>query len=505
MENQEYNPQQPNNETPGIPGNSAPYVGGVPDTQQQAAPVAPVLPVTPQAPAANTWQSPAQASAPVTSAAAPQGGSPTPGTWNTSQPAAGGEMPKPYLGVTPSQWRQPNPPQPPISGTGGYNSGGQPPQGGGKRGHHGLAVVALVLACAVAGFGGSAVAIGAFNSNRQTVVYKVPEATGNEASEVNSAAQNLSVRDIAAKAGASVVSITTENLVTDQFFRGRVVSGAGSGVIISADGTIITNNHVVEGANNISVTLPDGSEHEATLVGTDEASDVAVIKIAVTGLTPAVLGNSDSLAIGDFCIAIGNPMGTLGGTVTDGIISSLNREITIGNNTMNLLQMSAAVSPGNSGGGLFNANGELIGLVNAKSSGQDAEGLGFAIPVNTAMKMAEDLVTNGYVTGRPGLGVTVINITTPEQAVEAQVSELGVYIAEVTPGGAASQAGLQAGDRIVSMDGKLISDYATLSTILKGKAVGDSMEMQVQRAGSLKTVTVVLQELSQKQKVTSDN
>ena len=185
------------------------------------------------------------------------------------------------------------------------------------------------------------------------------------------------------------MAITTEQMVsTNTWFGGSYVqSGAGSGVIISQDGYIVTCAHVVSGANNITVQLADGTEYTATVVGQDSTSDVAVLKIEATGLTPAVIGDSDSLAVGETTIAVGNPLGTLSNTVTNGIVSALNREVTVQGNDMNLIQTSASISPGNSGGGLFNANGELIGIVNAKSSSSDAEGLGFAIPINTAMEM----------------------------------------------------------------------------------------------------------------------
>lgn len=177
-----------------------------------------------------------------------------------------------------------------------------------------------------------------------------------------------------------MVEVTTEAVTTNAFFGQYVQSGAGSGVIITEDGYIITNNHVVSGASQVTVRTSDGTEYPATVVGADSKTDIAVLKIEATGLTPAVVGDSDSLQVGEFTLAVGNPLGELGGTVTDGIISALDREVTVENQTMNLLQTNAAVSPGNSGGGLFNERGELIGIVNAKSSGQNAEGLGLRDP-----------------------------------------------------------------------------------------------------------------------------
>lgn len=382
-------------------------------------------------------------------------------------------------------WHQ-NPQQAPVIPT-------VPKKTGGRKA---LAATSLVMACALAGFGGTfaANAINGSGQNSPAVVYKAPESTNAQAGPVT--AGDFSVSEIAASAGQSVVSITTENTIMDYAMGGQVVSGAGSGVIISQDGYIITNHHVLDGAQKVTVTLPDGSEHPATVVGADEFTDVGVLKINVTGLKPATMGNSDQLQVGEFVIAIGNPMGTLGGTVTDGIISALNREINIGNQSMHLLQMSAAVSPGNSGGGLFNAKGELIGVVNAKSGGEGAEGLGFAIPVNTAIKVADQIIDHGYVTGRPALGVSVVTVTTQQEALELGVNEFGVFITQITPGSAAEKAGLQVGDKIVSADGQEVQASQDLSSTIREKEVGDSLELQISRNGQIIDVTAVLGEMS---------
>ena len=176
------------------------------------------------------------------------------------------------------------------------------------------------------------------------------------------------------------------------------------GVVLTADGYILTNYHVIKGAQQITVTANDGSTYAATLVGTDEDNDIAVLKVDAKDLTPAILGDSDTLKVGDAVLAIGNPLGTLSGTVTDGIVSALERQVTIDGNNMTLLQTSAAVNPGNSGGGLFNASGELIGIVNAKStsdsSGNAVDNIGFAIPINSVKTIIEDLISHGYVTGQ---------------------------------------------------------------------------------------------------------
>lgn len=273
-----------------------------------------------------------------------------------------------------------------------------------------------------------------------------------------------------------------------------VQTGAGSGVIISEDGYLITNNHVINGASTIQVRTSDGTTYDAVLVGTDSKTDVAVLKINASGLRPVTFGDSDNLNVGETAVAIGNPLGELGGTVTNGIISAKDRSITLDNQQMTLLQTNAAINPGNSGGGLFNSRGELIGMVVAKSSGSDVEGLGFAIPSNLVSKIAQELIANGYVTGRPALGVTVLSIENAQTAMQYGVSSLGVYITDVESGSAADKAGLQAGDRIISINNLVVESFADLSAALDNYAVGDTVEIMVSRGGSTVTVSLTLQE-----------
>lgn len=212
---------------------------------------------------------------------------------------------------------------------------------------------------------------------------------------------SLTGEEVASIISPSVVSITTEDVQSGTAWYGSYVSsGAGSGVIISSDGYILTCAHVIDGADTITVTLYDGTEYDAEVVGSDTADDIAVVKIDATDLTAAVIGDSDEASVGETVYADGNPGGTLAGTITEGIVSALNREITVQLDsgetiTLNVIQTSAAVSPGNSGGGLFNDQGELIGIVNAKSSDTSDEGLGFAIPINDAISIATDIVENG--------------------------------------------------------------------------------------------------------------
>lgn len=284
----------------------------------------------------------------------------------------------------------------------------------------------------------------------------------------------------------SVVEIRTEAVVNNSFYGQYVTEGAGSGVIISNDGYIVTNNHVVSGSSNITVRLTNGEEYKATLIGTDAQSDIAVIKIEAKDLAPAVFGNSENLVVGELTVAIGNPLGELGGTVTDGIVSALDREITVEGENMILLQTNAAVSPGNSGGGLFNSKGELIGIVNAKTSGSSVEGLGFAIPVNTAKPIIKDLIEKGHVTGRPSIGVTIIEVTTDYQRYMYGVNDYGVYIQK------ALNEEFKSGDRIIAIDGNSVSTSSDIKSIISGHNVGDKITVTVSRKNKIVDVQVTL-------------
>ena len=362
--------------------------------------------------------------------------------------------------------------------------------------------VALVLAAAM-GFAGGFVGARFGNAGNKVVLQQVERsgsADSSSASGTNVSANGMTTAQVSEMVSPSVVVITTEQVVYSQwswYGQNQVESGAGSGVIISSDGYILTCAHVVSGASNITVTIGD-TDYPATVVGEDDTSDVAVIKIDADGLTPATIGSSDDLAVGEDVLAVGNPLGELGGTVTSGIISALNRSVTIqgtsSTNTMSLIQMDASVSPGNSGGGLFNMNGELIGLVNAKSSSSDAEGLGFAIPINDAISVAQDLLENGYVSGRPYMGITYLAVTDAQTAAQLNVNAYGVYVVDVVQGGPADKAGLQAGDRIVSIDGTEIAQKDDLGTLIQQHAAGDTLSITVARDGQMQTVSLTLGE-----------
>ena len=390
---------------------------------------------------------------------------------------------------------------PPPAGPEPQAAASKPPKK--RRKHSGgriaRSAVALVLAAAM-GFAGGFVGARVGNAGNKVVIQQVERTDSSAASGTAVSSSGMTTSQVSEMVSPSVVVITTEQVVYSQwswYGQNQVESGAGSGVIISSDGYILTCAHVVSGASQITVTIGD-TDYTATVVGEDDTSDVAVLKIDATGLTPATVGDSDSLSVGDSVLAVGNPLGELGGTVTSGIVSALNRSVTIqgtsSTNTMSLIQMDASVSPGNSGGGLFNMNGELIGLVNAKSSSSDAEGLGFAIPINDAIQVAQDLLENGYVSGRPYMGITYIAVTDAQTAAQLNVNAYGVYVVDVVQGGPADKAGLKAGDRIVSIDGTEIAQKDDLGTLMQQHTAGDTLSITVARDGQMQTVSLTLGE-----------
>ena len=319
------------------------------------------------------------------------------------------------------------------------------------------------------------------------VIYQSVERT---ASLTRAEGTALSVEETAAMVRQAVVEISTETTYNSWRYGQQIQPGAGSGVIITADGYIVTNYHVIAGVNNVSVRLNDGTVHPATVIGSDTDSDLAVLKIGATGLTPAIYGDSQLLQVGEAALAVGNPLGELGGTVTLGIISALDRELDVEGQMMTLLQTDAAISPGNSGGGLFNLHSELVGIINAKSMGSGIEGLGFAIPVNTAKPIIADLITHGYVRGRVSAGLEVVDIQTPREAMMYQVSSTGLYIVNARDGQ------LQNGDRIVALNDVVISDFASFKGAINQYQVGDTVAISVVRGNERITVNVVLSEMS---------
>lgn len=370
-----------------------------------------------------------------------------------------------------------------------------------KRSFSFLTVIASMVFSLICGLGGGWFAYTHLGNNNEpssktSITYSnesSPSATTTVSS--NESKTGLTTSEVAAKASPSVVEIVTEVTSTQYgMFGGTYTSqAAGSGIIISKDGYIITNNHVVEDANSITVTTYDNKQYNATLVGTDPASDIAVIKIdADEELSAATVGDSSKLQAGDTAVVIGNPLGTLGGTVTDGIISSPSREMVINNQSMELIQTNAEINSGNSGGGLFDGNGNLVGIVNAKDSGTTSsgtviEGIGFAIPINSAMKVADELIQYGKVIDRATLGVYLQEVSsnyfnyTP-----------GLYITGTANGSGAEKAGLKAYDRIVSADGNEINSQSDLTKVLRDKNVGDTISLTIERNGKQMDVQVTL-------------
>ena len=347
-------------------------------------------------------------------------------------------------------------------------------------------VFTLLLCTASSYFTARYVASKMQNTGETTVVY--------EAVPTNTVVYETSdLSDVVPEIENTVVEVYTETVQYNMFYGEYVTSGAGSGVIISSDGYIITNNHVIANAKSIRVTLHDGTDYSAVLIGTDADTDIAVLKIDATGLQPAVMGSSSSLKVGQTCIAIGNPLGTLGGTVTSGIVSALSREITVDGQRMTLLQTNTTINPGNSGGGLFDINGSLIGIVNAKYASSDIEGIGFAIPVDVARTIAEDLIKNGRVTGRAMLGVKTYSIENDRMAQYYNVSRYGVLVSEVTLQSTAD-AGLRAGDLIIMMDDHDIQSYSDLKAALALYKAGDNVQLTVLRDNKEVSFRVTLAE-----------
>ncbi len=355
----------------------------------------------------------------------------------------------------------------------------------------GVAVLALVLGV-IGGFLGARFLGGSTVMPAGTaVIYKTTKLKDADGDNAKNA---LTVPEVAALVEDSVVEITTEQIVTGSFMQQYISEGAGSGVIITADGYIVTNHHVIDGATNINVRLANGTEYAAKLIGSDAKSDLAVIKVEATELKPAAYGKSSELNVGETVVAVGNPLGKLGGTVTSGIISALDREITIDNTTMRLLQTDTAINPGNSGGGMFNTSGQLVGIVNAKSAGEEIEGLGFAIPMDTAAKVIEDLLKVGYVTGRVDPGFTFVEVNDAMTAMMYRVSEMGLYISAVGTDSDAAKASFQSGDYVVSVEGTKVSTEAEANAVIDQKKVGETLTMVIKRNGKEQTMTLTLSE-----------
>lgn len=292
--------------------------------------------------------------------------------------------------------------------------------------------------------------------------------------------EELSTVEISKKVGPAVVGITSKVESAASFFGGSAYAeGTGSGIIITGDGYIVTNYHVIEGATAVSVTLNTGSEYEAKVIGADSRTDLAVLKISPNEqLTVAELGDSSTVEVGERAIAIGNPLGMeFFGSTTQGIISAKNRTITVDNKTMSVLQTDAAINEGNSGGALVNAYGKVIGINAVKISSSTVEGMGFAIPISEAKPILTDLIEHGYVKGRPVIGISSRDVT--EYMAQRQNWPMGVQVMEVMVGTGAEIAGLRQGDIITKADGKEVGTVDELNKIKNGHKPGESLQLEV--------------------------
>jgi len=367
-----------------------------------------------------------------------------------------------------------------------------------------LCALMLVLS-AGAGFGGAVLAdrmlgtadnspansfVSSGSDTDPVVIYRDVEDVATSTSVTSG--ENLTFSQVAAMVKDSVVEIVTEFNNQSMWYQ-YVTQGAGSGVIISVDGYIITNAHVITNestgaiADNIIVRLTDATEYTAEAVAYDADSDIAILKIEAEGLKPALCGDSESLAVGEELVVVGNPLGELGGTVTNGIVSATQREIQMGGVTMSLIQTNAAVNPGNSGGGMFNMKGQLVGIVNAKSSGTGIEGLGFAIPINYALEISEQLLEYGYVRGKTMIGVAFQDVSGSNYFFYYNIKS-GVYVAELSEG--YNDNVLEVGDRIIAVNGKEISSSEDIKAVVSSCSVGDKIKFQLYRNDELMEVEV---------------
>ncbi len=309
----------------------------------------------------------------------------------------------------------------------------------------------------------------------------------------NNYQSGLTVVDVVKKAGPAVVGIST--VTTQMTFFGQAEStGSGSGFIIKQDGYIVTNQHVIDGAKSVKVILSNGDEHDAKIVGQDTKTDLAVLKIEKTGLPVMEVGKSAELEVGELAVAIGNPLGLeFSGSVTQGCISALNRTMNVQGRQYNLIQTDAAINPGNSGGPLVNRFGQVIGINSVKITLEDTEGMGFAIPIDDAMPIINELLTgNGYISGRPQIGVSTRDIT--EDMSKYYSLPVGVYVIEVSPFSAAEKAGIRAADVIVKADGQTVTTKNELEKIKNKHKAGEKMTLELVREGKTVSVTVTLDE-----------
>ncbi len=372
-------------------------------------------------------------------------------------------------------------------------------------------IATTVVASFVSAVVGGACALGVYVGLNKKPAKTIETSKINTNSIVETGTQNLSQVSLtnysdtaiyaAQKALPSMVSISVEYDVNYMGMK-KAVAGSGSGVILSEDGYILTNNHVISSADSSSFyqvsdaksikvkIYGDDTEYSAEIIGTDSQTDLAVLKIDKTGLTPAELGDSSSVQIGEFVLAIGNPY-NLDYSVTAGIISALNREMTVENTTYNVIQADCAINSGNSGGALVNSKGEVIGITTLKLAGDGIEGVSFAIPVNETVPIYKELIEKGKIS-RPFVGISGIDLD-EATAIRNGLTK-GIYVDSVVSGSGVEDAGIMAGDVIVSFDGKDVSTMDELNAIKNTKNIGDKIEIKLYRKSELKTFTITLKE-----------
>ena len=368
-----------------------------------------------------------------------------------------------------------------------------------KKNRVGMKLTALALCCALLGGAvGGGIVWGVSNSGEEdSTTINVSDRTVSQVAVNKVDGQTeMSDAEVYAANVNSVVSINvTGTSGTNWFGQPVQTASAGSGFILTSDGYIVTNYHVVGDAQTIQVTLYSGDTYDAQYVGGDEDYDIAVIKIEATGLQAVTLGNSEELNVGDHVLAIGNPLGELTFSMSGGMVSSVNRTINVDGTPFNMIQTDTSINPGNSGGPLLNSYGEVVGIVSAKysstgSNGETAEGLGFAIPINDVSSMIQDIMTNGYVTDRAYLGATIgtLNASMAQQY-RYDITE-GAFVYSVEDGGPADQAGLQLGDVITAIDDTEITSLDDLTAARKSYTAGDTCTLTVYRQGE--TITLQL-------------
>ena len=382
----------------------------------------------------------------------------------------------------------------------GYQSGPQQPvqeMKPVKKNRMGLKITALALVCALLGgaVGGGAVWAlgGGLSKNETSINVSSRPATQVSIQQVDGKTAMTDAEVYAANVN-SVVSINTTGTSGTNFFGQPVqTASAGSGFILTKDGYIVTNYHVVKDADTVKVTMYNGDEYEAKYVGGDEDYDIAVIKVEAADLQPVTLGDSESLNVGDHVLAVGNPLGELTFSMSGGMVSCVDRAINVDGTPFNMIQTDASINPGNSGGPLFNQYGEVVGIVSAKYSSYSSEaveGLGFAIPINDVVAMIQDIMTNGYITNKPYLGITGGTMTEQMAAQYRYDVTSGVFVYSVEEGSAAEKAGLKMGDVITKVDDNDIRSMDDLTVVKKKYAAGDTSTLTVYR--EKQTITVEL-------------